>query len=75
VRFPSDGTVIEFDYPSLKFEGLLYGRRTSKWYGSFEFTDIKNNLKATLSFSEGPGFFNRFALPVDCLEGSITHNG
>ena len=73
--FPSIGTAIEFEYPSLKVEGLLYGRRTSKWYGSFDFTDSKNNLKSTLSFSEGPGFFNRFALPVDCLEGSITHNG
>ena len=75
VKFPIDGTVIEFGYPSHKIEGLLQGRRTTKWYGPFEFTDIKNNLKAKLTFSEGAGFFNRYALPVDCLEGSIQLKG
>ena len=48
VRFPKDGTIIEFCYPSIKVEGLLYGRRTTKWYGDFEFIDTKDNLKAKL---------------------------
>ena len=66
--------MINYGYPSLKIEGLLYGRRTTKWFGPFEFNDTKNNLKAKLTFSEGAGFFNRYALPVDCFEGSILHN-
>jgi hypothetical protein len=63
--------VIEFEYPSLKIEGLLYGRRITKWQGAFEFVDTKNKMKAKLNLSEGPGFFNRAALPVDCIEGTI----
>jgi hypothetical protein len=59
----------------MKINGLMYGRRTTQWIGTFEFTDPLNNLTARLEFSKGPGIFSRNALPIDCFEGTIMHNG
>jgi hypothetical protein len=50
VRF-LDGTYIEFEYPTMKISGLLFGKRVTQWTGSFEFEDRKNGLKAKLEFS------------------------
>jgi hypothetical protein len=46
-----DGTFIEFEYPTMKIAGLLYGKRTTIWLGTIEFEDKANNLKAKVEFS------------------------
>jgi hypothetical protein len=58
VRF-LDGTVIEFEYPVMNISGLIFGKRTTQWIGSFEFFDKKNGLRAKLDFSKEGGFFTR----------------
>ena len=74
VKF-ADGAEIEWEYPFMKISGLMYGKRTTQWEGSIEFTDKKNSLRAKLQFSKEGGLFTRPSLPVDCLEGSITKEG
>lgn len=58
VRF-TDGSYVEWEYPVMKISGLLFGKRTTQWVGSFEFIDKKNQLKAKLEFSKEAGFFSR----------------
>ena len=41
----------------MRISGLIYGKRTTTWLGSFEFIDKKNQLKAKLEFSKEGGFF------------------
>lgn len=43
VRF-QDGSYIEFEYPTMKIYGLLYGKRTTQWDGAFEFEYKKYGL-------------------------------
>lgn len=67
----SSSESIEFDYPSLKIEGLNKNRRTIKWEGALNFRDAYNNISSLVTFSKGPSFTNSKALPVDCFEGTI----
>ena len=73
INFSSSGS-IEFDYPSLKIEGLYKNRRTIKWEGALKFRDAYNNISSIVTFSKGPSFTNSKALPVDCFEGFIFKN-
>lgn len=75
VKFYNDSSCIEFEYPSMKISGLTYGRRTTQWLGTFEFSDRENGIHAKLEFSQGAGFFNREALPLDCFEGTLKVKG
>ena len=40
-----DGTIIEFEYPFLRINGLMINKRTIQWEGSIKFEDKKNNLE------------------------------
>lgn len=73
IEFSSSESV-EFDYPSLKIEGLYKNRRTIKWEGAFNFRDTYNNISSIVTFSKGPSFTNSKALPVDCFEGTLIKN-
>lgn len=68
---------VEYEYPSFKISGLIYGKRTTQWIGAFEFADRKNGLQAKIEFSSEKSFFSRYRsnLPLDCFQGTITKNG
>ena len=70
----SDSESIEFEYPTLKIEGIYKNRRSLQWEGSFNFRDAKNSIYSVITFSKGPSFTNSNALPLDCFEGSIVKN-
>ena len=36
VRF-RDGLTVEWEYPTMKISGLVYGKRTTQWVGGLEF--------------------------------------
>ena len=42
-----DGSVIEFEYPFIKINGLMFGKRTTQYVGTVVFTDTKNNIDAS----------------------------
>ncbi|CDW82058.1 oxysterol binding family protein [Stylonychia lemnae] len=74
VKF-QDGSFVEWEYPVMRISGLIFGKRTTTWLGSFEFVDNKNQLRAQLEFSKEGGFFTRQSLPIDCIEGTIQGQG
>lgn len=43
LRF-ADGSFVEWEYPFMKIQGLLFGKRTTHWVGGIEFKDDKNNI-------------------------------
>jgi len=66
VRF-ANGSFIEWEYPLMKIQGLLFGKRTTHWIGGIDFIDRKNSITAHLEFSKEGGLFSRKGLPLDCL--------
>ena len=74
IEFTDPHHSVEIEYPSLKIDGLKKGRRTMQLEGSFNMIDHANNLNSKITFSNGPTFTNKVALPVDCFEGSIIKN-
>lgn len=40
-----DGTVIEYEYPFLRINGLMINKRTIQWEGSITFKDSKNDIE------------------------------
>jgi hypothetical protein len=74
IEFNDPRHTVDIEYPSLKIDGLNKGRRTMQWEGSFKITDHVNNLNSKITFSNGPTFTNKVALPIDCFEGSIIKN-
>lgn len=70
-----DGTIIEFEYPFLKINGLMIKKRTIQWEGSIKFLDAKNNIECELNFpKEGLFGLNR-GMTYDMLNGTIFQNG
>lgn len=40
-----DGSIIEFEYPFLRINGLMIGKRTIQWEGPIKFSDKRNGLE------------------------------
>ena len=60
-----NGEKITYTLPCMSIAGLLYGKRIVQWEKSFEFVDHTNNLKAVLSFTPEPKFYQKFKEPTD----------
>ena len=73
VHFP-DGTIIEYEYPFLKINGLMFGKRTVEWDGSILFTDNKNNIECEVNFPEKGYFGLKENTEYDLMTGVIKHN-
>jgi len=64
VRFP-DGSYIEYEYPFMRINGLLFGKRTTQWLGGMKFEDPKHHLEARFDFAEEAGMFRAQRQPLD----------
>lgn len=40
-----DGTIIEYEFPFLRINGLIISKRTIQWEGSIKFVDEKNDIE------------------------------
>jgi Oxysterol-binding protein len=52
------GQEYTIEYPVMRIEGIISGKRTIRMEGVFKFNDEQNDLQAALSFSKGVSFFN-----------------
>lgn len=68
IEFFDDGQKIEYVLPQISISGLLFGSRILEWFGSIQFTDVKNDLVCKLQFYEGGGFFQKRLHPSDYFE-------
>jgi hypothetical protein len=67
----NDGTKLQFHYPNMNINGLMFGKRIMEWEGSMQFSDEKNNITSSITFTEVPGFFQKFKEPTDIFRGDI----
>jgi hypothetical protein len=73
VDFGNNDT-ITFNLPNQNITGLMYGKRIIEWDGRMDFCDIKNNIHASLVFTESPSFFQKFREPTDVFRGEIRQD-
>jgi len=71
----SDGTIIEYEYPFLKINGLMMGKRTIQWEGSILFNDDKNNITCDIEFPKEGMFGLSGDATYDQMNGVITRDG
>jgi hypothetical protein len=71
VEFLPSGDKIEFYFPIMNINGMMYGKRIIEWEGTINFIDNKNNIRANLSFTPSPKFYQKFKEPNDILRGEI----
>lgn len=69
-----DGTIIEYEYPFLKINGLMMNKRTIQWEGSILFKDAKNNLECEISFPKAGLFGIGRGKTYDEMAGTILQN-
>ena len=70
-----DGSMIEYQYPFIKINGLLMGKRTMKWEGDFEFVDKLNNISCQMKFPQEGIFGLKGNNTYDQLSGTIIKDG
>lgn len=70
-----DGTIIEYEYPFLKINGLMFGKRTIEWDGSILFTDSKNDIECEVNLPEKGYFGLKESTEYDMMTGVIKQNG
>ncbi len=66
-----NGDTITYNLPNQNITGLMYGKRVIEWDGRMDFYDSKNNIQASLSFTEPPSFFQKFTDPTDVFRGHL----
>eukprot|EP00343_Euplotes_focardii_P003461 CAMPEP_0205813780 /NCGR_PEP_ID=MMETSP0205-20121125/18569_1 /ASSEMBLY_ACC=CAM_ASM_000278 /TAXON_ID=36767 /ORGANISM="Euplotes focardii, Strain TN1" /LENGTH=233 /DNA_ID=CAMNT_0053096471 /DNA_START=1883 /DNA_END=2581 /DNA_ORIENTATION=- len=71
-----DGTVITYEFPFLKINGLMFNKRTIQWEGSIKFEDKKNNIECEVSFPQ-TGLFGglKSGDTYDKLHGIMIQDG
>lgn len=73
VKF-QDGSSIEFELPTMKLTGLLFGKRVIQFVGNILFMDTINKIETNVDFAKEAGMFRKQMVPVDCFSGTLSVN-
>lgn len=63
-----DNSEINFKLPTIRLNGILWGKRTVELIGKCEYFDHKHDLYCSVEFYEKPNIFSKRLHPSDYFE-------
>lgn len=68
IKFNDDGTLIQFNLPTLRLNGMMWGKRTLEWTEAMNFKDEKNNLTCVVKFYKNESLLGKNEHSSDYFE-------